>query len=119
MTPRVYPGIVLDVHDGDTLHVSLDAGLHVWVHCDVRLLGINAQELAQPGGPEARDHLAGLVPTGTVVVVTITGPDKYGARWLGHVAAAGIDVAQRMVTDGWAAPWNGKGSKPVPPFPPP
>jgi hypothetical protein len=46
------------------------------------------------------------------------GPDKYGGRWLGVLTLPdGRDVATQMIRDRYAAPWDGKGTKPVPPWP--
>jgi endonuclease YncB( thermonuclease family) len=37
---------VVSVHDGDTLHVNIDHGMHLWTHdVPVRLAGSNAPEL--------------------------------------------------------------------------
>jgi endonuclease YncB( thermonuclease family) len=45
------------------------------------------------------------------------GADKYG-RWLGVITLSdGRDVATQMIRDGYAAPWDGKGAQPVPPWP--
>lgn len=118
MTARVNPGTVLSVHDGDSCLIELNLGFGVGFRCDVRLAGINARELALPGGREAAAHLAGLLPVGAPVTVTALGPDKYGMRWdCRVVTAAGVDVARQMVDDGFAAVWDGKGPKPVPAWP--
>jgi endonuclease YncB( thermonuclease family) len=46
------------------------------------------------------------------------GPDKYGGRWLGVLTLPdGRDVATQMIRDRYAAPWDGKGTKPTPPWP--
>lgn len=127
---------VVTIHDGDTVTVDIDTGcyvhrkpadlgLHLWVaanhlhvHQPLRLAGLNAIELDQPGGPDARDHLAALMPVGSQVTVTtwLDGTDKYG-RILGALNYAGTDINQRMVDDGYAAAWNGRGPKPTPPWP--
>ncbi len=115
---------VLSVHDGDTVRVRLAHGFSgVESRVLLRLVGINARELAEPGGREARDHLAELLPPGTGYAVSGIRPDKYSSRidgvlWsplLGDV----VSVADRMVLDGHAAPWDGTGPRPVPPWPVP
>lgn len=113
-----YAAAVTAVHDGDTLHVLAALGFHISFDVDCRLWGLNARELAMPGGPEARDHLAALCPPGTVVTFRSVGADKYG-RWLGVITLPdGRDVATQMIRDGMAAPWDGKGSPaPVAPWP--
>lgn len=137
MSVYTYRGQVLTVHDGDTLRIDLDlvgvAGkhkdvelgfdLHITAHRlrlreDVRLRGCNARELDMPGGPEARDHLAQLLPAGVWVSVQTFKPDKYGDRWEAQITLPdGRDVTAVMCTDGYAAPWNGQGPKPVPTWP--
>jgi endonuclease YncB( thermonuclease family) len=116
---RTYPGIVQTVHDGDSLKIDCDAGLNISVRVAARLSGINAAELATPAGKAARAHLAMLAPVGTPVTVTCFGPDKY-ARWdCRVVTATGVDLAQRMIGDGFAAAWDGHGPAPIPPWPVP
>lgn len=128
---RSYPFLVVSVHDGDTLTALADRGDGDWWLTDVRLVGGNARELKDPGGPEAREHLTVLVqkiaptllaavrepkvPRGTL---TTAGWDKFGGRVLGRIATPEFpDVMATMIADGYAAPWNGKGQKPVPPWP--
>jgi endonuclease YncB( thermonuclease family) len=91
-----------------------------------RLLGCNARELAEPGGVEARDHLAGLVldvgvPVGLGrrgVVLTSVKRDKYGGRYDAAVTLPdGSDLVAGLIAGQWAAPWDGRGPRPVPPWP--
>lgn len=45
-------------------------------------------------------------------------PDKYGGRYLAHVDLAGVgDIAELLVAEGWAVPWDGRGPQPEPPWP--
>lgn len=136
MTAYTYRGQVLDVHDGDTVRVDLDlhigsthhdidlgfdvhiASHHLRLREDVRLKGCNAIELAQPGGVEARDHLASLLPVGEWVTVQTFKVDKFGGRYDALITLPdGRDVTTVMCADGYAAPWDGVGPKPVPPWP--
>jgi micrococcal nuclease len=118
--PRTYPATVTGVHDGDSISCLADLGWGVWRAVTVRLAGINAQELAQPGGKEARDHLLGLMPIGTKVTLICLGVDKFGDRSDCLLTLPdGRDVAHQMVADGYAAAWTGQGPKPVPPWPVP
>jgi hypothetical protein len=65
-------GTVTRVHDGDTPIMDLDLGLDTWrKSIGVRLTidtkhWINAIELANPGGVEARDNLASILTVGSV-----------------------------------------------------
>ena len=85
------------VMDGDTL-LLLPEGQHEPLR--VRLLGIDAPELCQPGGEAARDALIALVLRRTVRL-QLQGQDSYG-RQLGHVWRDTQDVAAEMVRSGWA-----------------
>jgi endonuclease YncB( thermonuclease family) len=115
--PYTYRANVIAVHDGDSIRLDVDAGFHITVDVTCRLNGVNARELAEPGGREARDHLAQLCPVGSETLFRSLGPDKYG-RWLGVLTLAdGRDVATTMIRDGYAAPWDGRGPKPLPPWP--
>jgi endonuclease YncB( thermonuclease family) len=122
ISPYQYVAYVTAVHDGDTLTVRVDLGFDTWRVQNVRLVGINARELSQPGGREARDHLRSILwPDGVagdvrVGLVSIA-YDKYGDRVDGAVLLGGESLSVRMIADGYAAPWDGRGKAPVPPWP--
>ncbi|GFK93540.1 hypothetical protein NNJEOMEG_01374 [Fundidesulfovibrio magnetotacticus] len=87
-----FSGRVSNVHDGDTITVD---------GTRVRLYGIDAPELAQPGGHASRDFLASLVE-GRSVEVKVVDTDAYG-RKVGLVRAPGADdVNAAMVKAGHA-----------------
>lgn len=113
--------IVVDVHDGDTVTVDImmDCGFNDTVtrRRPMRLLGINTIELADPGGPEAQAYLATLLPVGTAVALESVKNDKFARYDARLILPDGRDVAQILIAEGWAAPWNGQGPKPVPPWP--
>lgn len=118
MAVWIVPATVTRVVDGDTLEVGADLGWNLTLRVSVRLAGINAIEHNMPGGREATQHLATIAPPGTTVTLTSLGMDKYGGRSDGRIVRGdGVDVAARMVTDGYAAVWDGKGPRPVPPWP--
>lgn len=81
-----YQAIVLSVHDGDTMTLNIDLGRRTYTNDSIRLYRINAPELSQAGGREARDFLRTLCPIGSKVRVRTfkNAEDKYG-RWLGDV----------------------------------
>lgn len=108
---------VLNVHDADTLFAEIDLGQDLDVRRrSVRLAGIAARELKTPGGPEARDYLAQLLPPGTAVSITSTGWDKF-VRIDGVVYLGEQNVNQLLVDTGWAVPWDGNGTQPKPVWP--
>jgi endonuclease YncB( thermonuclease family) len=120
-----YYAVVRSVHDGDTITCDVDLGLGTWSHGLVlRLYGCNARELTDPGGAEARDNLASLLPLGSRVVVRSykTGRDlphdKYSGRYDASITLPdGDDLVTLLIAGQWAAAWDGKGAKPVPPWP--
>lgn len=126
MEPYVYNGVVESVVDGDTLHVSIDLGFGVWQRGEtasrpgkvLRLLGCNARELSEPGGAEARDNLAAVLPPGTHVTLRTVQVDKYGGRYDAAVELDdGRDLVSYLAVNQWVALWDGTGTRPVPPWP--
>ena len=89
-------GVVVSVHDGDSLTIT-DQGKRI----PVRLKGIDAPELSQPFGSDAREVLAGLV-LNQAVTVTYSKKDRYG-RLIGRVHTdACVDVGLHQLTVGMA-----------------
>lgn len=104
--------------DGDTFKALVDQGCDNLTRKGIRINGINARELSEPGGPEARAYLRDLVPEGMVVTVISVTWDKYANRLDCDVDVPGIgDLASRLIADGYAAAWDGTGPRPVPPWP--
>lgn len=66
----------------------------------IRITGIDAPELDQQGGMDAKNHLIRLVGSG-VIRVEPRGTDKYG-RVLARVLAGQIDLGRAMVAAGYA-----------------
>ena len=92
-------GRVTRVHDGDTL--SLQQGPHA---VSVRLAAIDAPEIAQPHGIEARDALRACA-FGRLVTVRVRAHDRHG-RSVGTVEAAGRDCGLAQLQAGLA--WHAK-----------
>lgn len=121
-SPYIYRATVTRIIDGDTFVADIDLGMyHHEVDVPVRLLHCAAREIHDPGGPEARDNLAELLPPGTVVLLQTAKPDKYSRRWDAQVTyeRGGVirDLATDLISAGWCAPWNGSGVQPKPPWP--
>jgi endonuclease YncB( thermonuclease family) len=120
-TPFVYNAWIIEVHDGDTVLCKVDRGNRDYSAWSIRLLGCNAIELADPGGVEARDNLAALLPVGTPVTLYTVKPDKYGGRMdaFVHFLRDGKEeeLSSLLISTGWAALYTGLGSKNVPVWP--
>jgi endonuclease YncB( thermonuclease family) len=114
-----YRAEVRRIVDGDTLILDVDLGFNVWLrNQSFRLLGCNARERGQLGGPEATANLEGLVPVGSSVIITSVKVDKYGGRFDAAITMPdGSDLSTELVMGGWAAPWTGAGEKPIPAWP--
>lgn len=101
-----YRATILKVVDGDTVYVQIDLGIETYRKLRCRLLGINAPELGDPGGIEAKNYLALLLPAGSEVAVrTIKDRvEKYG-RYLVEIWVEGLagSVNEAMVVTGHAA----------------
>jgi endonuclease YncB( thermonuclease family) len=120
---------VLGVYDGDTARFELtsapvDVGFGMFVRGSTgafscRILGYASRELKEPGGEEARYHLATLLGTGKDLIVESVRWDKYGGRFDGHVFRHYRTecIAHMMIDAGYGVPWNGKGIQPKPPWP--
>lgn len=93
----VLPGRVLRVTDGDTVRVRLDSG-----PINVRLHAVDAPEISQPWGREARDALARRLPVGRAVQLEVTDQsDGYG-RMVARVVTDGADIDAWLVRSGHA-----------------
>ncbi len=114
-----YMATVSRVIDGDTVVLHVDLGFDTWLHDqNFRLIGINAREKSDAGGPEAKANLIRLLPVGSAVLVRSIKHDKYGGRYDAQITMPdGTDVSTRLIQTGWAAPWAGKGTRPVPAWP--
>jgi len=114
-----YAATVVRVVDGDSIIVDLDLGRRIWVRdAPHRLAGIAARELKMPGGVEARNNLSTLLPVGALVTLRSLRPYKYGDSYMAQITLSdGTDLCNRLIADGWALPWDGRGSQPVPSWP--
>jgi len=99
----IFTGQVSFVTDGDTLWVRPDAG---GPPRKLRLDGIDAPEICQPGGEAAREVLMQRV-LHQQVEVTIRRDDDYG-RGLARIQFNGHDLGAQMVQAGqaWSYRWR-------------
>lgn len=128
LTPYTYYATIVRNYDGDTITADVDLGMNVVRRGQsIRLVGCNAPELKQAGGPEAKAHLAQLLPAGTTVLLQSIHFDKYAGRidadvWcIDHAGQPLPDgnVVALLIAAGHAAAWDGKGPRPVPGTPEP
>ena len=103
---EVYQALVVSVVDGDTLWVR---PVGQTTKRKLRLLGMDAPEICQPGGRDSRAALKAMV-AGRSLRVTEYGRDSYG-RSLVVLEADGLDIAARMVFAGHAWSAGSTGSK--------
>ena len=96
-TRQAQTGMVTRVVDGDTLWVKTSVGAQL---LKVRIQGIDAPEICQPGGEKARDALRQRV-LGQSVTVTSGAHDAYG-RTIGTVHMQGQDMGRWLVAQGHA-----------------
>lgn len=106
-----YAALVVAVVDGDTVDLDIDLGLRTFRRDRFRLAGVDAPELraADPEpGRAAKAELARLLPMGAAVTVRTEKDrtEKYG-RWLATVLNGAVNVNERMVTGGFAKPYDG------------
>ncbi|MFN3370905.1 MAG: thermonuclease family protein [Sphingomonadaceae bacterium] len=103
-----FEGVVVRVKDGDSLLIERARERRVE---EVRLHAIDAPELGQPWGIQARSALRRLVQGRPVRVETL-GRDRYG-RWLGRVTVGRVDVNLALVEGGHAWAVRGYGAGPA------
>ncbi|MGZ5270988.1 MAG: thermonuclease family protein [Ramlibacter sp.] len=94
---RSYVATVTAVVDGDTVWVRPPSHGRPFA---VRVQGIDAPEICQAWGPQARDALRGLLLARTVTVAE-RGRDAYG-RVLARLERDGTDVGAWLVSNGLA-----------------
>jgi endonuclease YncB( thermonuclease family) len=118
-----YRARLLEVHDGDTVLLHCDLGQYIARTAWYRLHGIQAPELSDEGGQEARLHLEGLLATHRDALTILTvkkawykfgdeRTEKYGRFMVEVRLPDGTDVNGQMVADGHAVSWDGRGPRP-------
>ena len=90
-------GTVTRIVDGDTLRINIEG-----FEMPVRLWGIDAPEMTQTNGPEAKQKLEMLIPTGSRAAVHPVNRDRYGRIVAVVDNGAEFAVNFTMVVQGWA-----------------
>jgi endonuclease YncB( thermonuclease family) len=84
----------------------------------IRLLGCHAAELATPAGAAAAANLAGILTPDRRITLDLVDDYKYGGELVADITLDdGTNLVAELVATGWAAPWNGTGKPPTPPWP--
>ena len=91
---EVFQATVVSIEDGDTLIVRTLANAE---SMRVHVAGVDAPEMSQPGGPEAKAFLATLV-SGKTITVRLRGT----LDSLAHVQVDGVDLAMPLIRNGMA-----------------
>ncbi|CAM5558998.1 thermonuclease family protein [Eoetvoesiella caeni] len=89
---------ITSVHDGDTMRLRCPGNKK---SIAVRLEQIDAPEIGQAYGIQARDYLRSICPVGTTAVLSSSSKDRYG-RTLGQVHCNGTDANASMISSGSA-----------------
>lgn len=105
--PPLYEGRMAFASDGDSFAIRINGKQRA-----VRLLGIDAPELAQncrdargrswPCGTRARDALIAFAPRRAVIACRSEGQDRFDRALSRCTRADGRDLAARLVAQGWA-----------------
>ena len=106
MRAEQFQARVSEVVDGDTVHLQPVGGRE---EIKARLLGIDAPEICQAFGSEARDALARRI-NGFTVMVKTNRQDDYG-RALTTLYLNGEDIGSWLVKQGYAWSYGARGSK--------
>jgi len=109
-----YKCTILEVVDGDTVKVDIDAGFNICIkNLNIRLLGIDTPEskttdlIEKVFGLVSKSVVQQLLPVGSTQIVKTTIDDKYG-RLLGDFLIDGKSLCQLLVTDGYAVEYHGQ-----------
>ena len=94
-------GVISRVTDGDSLWLQPAGKAPI----EVRLRDIDAPEICQPYGPEAKKALEQLA-LGKTAKLTVSARDQYG-RSVGGVVVDGQSLSKLMVAEGHA--WSARG----------
>lgn len=118
---------VVDVHDGDTFKIIIPQHPEELQYVSIRIYGINTPEMPLVSyektgklkkgscenegrlAVEAKKYLSHLFKANNNrVTVIVQDFDKFGGRILGRVFVGNINVAEEMVSRGYAIPYFGE-----------
>jgi len=109
---------VIRVLDGDTLEVTVKIWFDQEVTTRIRLTGVDTPEIKGKCQQEITKALAAkkftetIVPVNSHVTLYTLRPDKYAGRTDAGVALSnGADLAQALISNGFARPYKGGARK--------
>ena len=103
-----YSASVLRTIDGDTCYLDVDLGFTTHVYSHIRLAHVNAPELHEAKGAEAKARFAELLADGPLVIETTRDRrEKYGRMLAVILNASGIDCGKQLLAEGLAVPYEG------------
>ena len=119
MKKFIYPiNKVIKIIDGDSVRLEIDMGFKIYRHIDVRLIGIDTPETrgnSRKAGLMVRDVVEKIIMAwykGDIpFYLESTKLDKYG-RVLGEITDERTRVADFLLLEGFAKPYQGKTKSP-------
>lgn len=90
--------IVLDLHDGDTVELMLDAAEEVGHHPQLRVRNLYCPELGQPGGLISRVFTVETIRSAKNITAIIRG--RSFARFVADVEVDGRSLADLVIAAG-------------------
>ena len=118
--PNRYAAVTHHVHDGDTVMALVwTPPVQQYVLTGCRVLGVQAPEMDEPGGPDVAAAVAELVQPGRLLLIG----DVHSYPRPAHITCSvalvdGPDLATWLLERGYAVPWDGRGKRPTVPWPP-
>jgi endonuclease YncB( thermonuclease family) len=97
-----YKAHVIEVVDGDTIHVSVDLGFGFTMNQTLRLRGLDAPEIKSSDGKASKEFLRNLVGQTQTLLIKTSKSDKYD-RYLADIWANQTYVNQELLKNGLAA----------------
>jgi len=111
----IFYGGLYRVIDGDTFQAEIDLGFDTINRPIFRISGIDTPETegaTKQMGQIAKTYLERTLIRDTLTIASIK-KDKYGGRYDAIVRIGDSDVGDRMILDGYAKAYSGKGPRPV------
>lgn len=108
-----YSAEVVKVIDGDTVKMQLGLGPGLTKTINIRLDGVNTPEkrtrdlCEKAAGIAATAFTEQWLANATTLSVSNVRNGKYAGRWLGSIAADGVDLTTALIESGHGRPYHG------------